>query len=967
MKTLTQLFITGLFGIGLLFFSLHTASAQGGVLGKLKDKVKEKTKEKKQQIEEDIKEAGQDLISQQFEEMRNAYDSTNFSFAIALSDNSGLYEHQERAEKYKKNLVRVTDLMGLTEDQSQDALKLGKDYNELGQFSYANYRFKRAEYFFILAKAKFEEANAQQTIFYPKVIANLGLLYLTTARYEDALNANQSALNVRKDNQGTQNTGYATALNNLAMTYKNTGKYTEAEQYFEEALQITAATEGKKSITYAIVLNNKGMLFQMIGRYEQAENLLKEALEIAKGTLKESSNNYQRMLLNLALLYQDQKKYDAANAIFQDALVLKEKRLGGRNHPDLAHLLNLQASLYLEMQKDTEVESLLQEALRIYEKRFGNTHPAYANTASNLGNFYRSKGKNSEAEILLKQALEIRLNTLGENHPDYNQAQENLAILYWQMGKTNQAAQYYKKVIKGNQDFIRAYFPAMSEVEKEKYWNKLRPTFTRFYSFATDFGAEDPSLLQEMYQAHLSTKAILLSTTSKIKQSILQSKNEQLIKEYQQWIQQKEQLVKYYTYSKEELQNEGINLDSLENANNALEKNISQSVPTLFEPVKTYEDIAKHLKDGEASIDIISFRHFEGRFTDETHYAFLIADKAHPQTPQLVLLKNGNELDLKYYKYYRNSIKAQKEDKYSYAQFWQPIESKIANKSKLFVSLDGVYHQISLQTLQKPDGKYLIDEKSFIFLTNTKDIFQRPNTSKTNKEKQDAILIGFPDYGSQGTVTPLPGTKAEVQNIAQILQKSGHQSVMLTNQQASETALKKVKNPSILHVATHGYFMDDPINTGNQKIFGIEIEKARQNPLLRSGIFLANAEQGIKGRDNRQLQNEDNGILTAYEASSLELTNTTVVMSACETGLGDVKAGEGVYGLQRALQIAGADLVIMSLWTVSDEATKELMTLFYQNYVRTGNKALSFKEAQTSLKSKFKNPYYWGAFVMVGR
>ncbi len=948
-----------------LVLFLQQAGLAQGILGKIKDKAKDASKREAKKVQQDSESKTNKSLSESFAEMRNGYDSTNFNFAIALSDNSGLYEYEERFEKYKKNLVRTTDFMGLTKDRStQQPLELARTYNDLGQFSYANNRFKRAEGLFKLSKTELENKQAQNTIYYPKVIGNLGLLYLTFGRYDDAYQANVEALELRKNLLGENSTAYATSLNNLAMTYKSLGQYNEAEQHFNQALEVIKKSEGKESISYAIVLNNKGMLFQTIGRYAEAESLLKEALEVAKNTLREKSNNYQRMLVNLALLYQDQKKYDQADKILQDAVKLKEKRLGNRNHPDLAHMLNLQASLYVEMGKDAQVEQLLQEALRIYEKQFGTQHPAYANTASNLGNFYRVKDRLSEAETLLTQALETRKTTLGEKHPDYNKSKEDLALLYWQMQKIAEAAKLYREVLAQNQAFIKTYFPPMSEVEKERYWDKLRPTFLRFYSFATDNATQEPTLLRDMYEAHLATKAILLSTTSKIKNEIINSKDAQLIKEYQQWTAQKELLVKYYAYSKEELSNDNINLDSLERAANTSEKSISARIPQLFESPKTYQELVSKLQPNEAAIDIISFQHFDKLFTDQTHYAFLIAGKDTPNAPLLVLKENGNDLDQKFYKYYRNTIQNQKEDKYSYEKFWAEIDSKLTNKNKLYISLDGVYNQISLNTLQKPNGKYLIEEKTFVFLTNNKDLIQnKVVTSNTSKE---ALLIGFPEYGNTGTITPLPGTKVEVQNIDRMLKQYGYKATTLTAQQATETALKNVSNPSILHIATHGYFLDDPINTGNNKVFGIEIEKARENPLLRSGIFLANAESGLTGQSSKQVKIEDNGVLTAFEAANLSLQNTTVVLSACETGLGDVKVGEGVYGLQRALQIAGADIIIMSLWTVSDEATQELMTLFYKNYLATKDKTKSFRLAQTQLKAKHNAPYFWGAFVMIG-
>jgi CHAT domain-containing protein len=181
---------------------------------------------------------------------------------------------------------------------------------------------------------------------------------------------------------------------------------------------------------------------------------------------------------------------------------------------------------------------------------------------------------------------------------------------------------------------------------------------------------------------------------------------------------------------------------------------------------------------------------------------------------------------------------------------------------------------------------------------------------------------------------------------------------------ATETKIKAIKSPNILHIATHGYFLADVSKMETNKVLGIDISVAKENPLLRSGLLLANCDNVFD--ENYRATGPDNGVLTAYEAMSLNLDKTDlVVLSACETGLGSVKQGEGVYGLQRAFLIAGAKSIIMSLWSVSDEATMELMTNFYSNYAKTGNKQVAFVDAQKKLKTKYKDPFYWSAFVML--
>jgi CHAT domain-containing protein len=225
-------------------------------------------------------------------------------------------------------------------------------------------------------------------------------------------------------------------------------------------------------------------------------------------------------------------------------------------------------------------------------------------------------------------------------------------------------------------------------------------------------------------------------------------------------------------------------------------------------------------------------------------------------------------------------------------------------------------------------------------------------------------LLGFPDYAT-ADISSLPGTKTEVDAVAKLLKVSGYQVNQVMEKNATESNVKKLKGPTLVHIATHGYFLQDVEGAGGS-VFGVNAENASNNPLLRSGLILAGAGHAISG-GGTDISSNDNGVLTAYEAMNLNLEGTNlVVLSACETGLGDVKSGEGVYGLQRAFLVAGADAMIMSLWKVDDAATQQLMTSFYTNWLKLGNKQKAFKQAQLQLMTKYKDPYYWGAFVMMG-
>jgi CHAT domain-containing protein len=361
--------------------------------------------------------------------------------------------------------------------------------------------------------------------------------------------------------------------------------------------------------------------------------------------------------------------------------------------------------------------------------------------------------------------------------------------------------------------------------------------------------------------------------------------------------------------------------------------------------------------------EIIRVRKYEQNFTADSRYIALILTKG-IELPKIVILDNGQQLDTRYSKYYRNAIQQKIADEYSYDQYWSKIEPELKGQKGIYISPDGVYNQLNLNTLKKPGGDYVINRFDLTILGNSKDLINLKK-KKAGAAKKNATLLGFPDYAGN-SIAALPGTKVEIAGISKILKASGYQVNQFTQKTATEANLKNVKGPALMHIATHGYFLKD-VDQGSSA-FGVHLENANDNPLLRSGLMLAGAANTVSGTAMPNLGSNDNGILTAYEAMNLNLTGTSlIVLSACETGLGDVKAGEGVYGLQRAFLVAGAEALIMSLWKVDDAATQQLMTTFYSNWIKTGNKQKAFKQAQLQLMTKYKEPYYWGAFVMMGQ
>ncbi len=914
-------------------------------------------------VKQDAIQKTKDAGEKKMDDSRKEYDESNFNYAISFSDNAGLFETKEKSDRLKNTMIEGYKV-GTNKDDKDLTVDRGKNFNNSGELAFATNKFRTAEFNFKQAMFIYEKNGATRTADYALAESNLALLYQTTGRYTKAEKHSDLALALRKS-LDEKSAAYAASENNKAVLLKDEGKYNEAEELINKAIEDNGSALGKTSVPYAIALNNKAMLLQLLGRNSDAEKLMNEVLAITKDQLKESSSNYIRLTINLALLYQDMGKLPESETIYLNAIKLKEKKLG-KNHPDYAYLKRGLASLYLQMGKTTEVETLLKEAQDIYKKKLGEKHPATIATTVDLGNYYRMNNKLTEAEPLLVSAEKMRGELLGKTHPDYIRSLEDLAILQWQKNNIKDAAVNYTIVMDATMKYIDTYFAPMSESEKGKFWDKIFPRLQRFNSFVVDGSASNPELVGQMFNYQLKTKALLLSSTNKVKNAILSGGNEELKGLYTQWLDQKELLARLYTLSKEELVDEKINLDSLERETNSLEKTLSSQSNAFKERYSggstTFSDLEKLLAPDEAIVDIIEFNKYNGVFTKEIYYTTLVLTQNATQ-PVLLVNKNGVELESFDIKYYRGNVKNLKQDTDSYGKFWAEIDKAIAGKKTIYISLDGAYNQISLNTLKDATGKYLIDTKNLVLVTNSKDVILLKK-APLNGAIKTATLFGFPNYGSEGIIPALPGTKKEIDNINPILKTNNYKTTVFQGLEATETNVKLSKT-GVLHIATHGFFLANTNAIEDEKVLGIETSKAKNNPLHRSGLLLANCEQVFDGTSD--LSNKDNGILTAYETMNMSLDNTQlVVLSACETGLGDIKAGEGVYGLQRAFQVAGAKAIIMSLWQVSDDATMELMTNFYKNYVISGNKQDAFIKAQKQIKLKYKEPFYWGAFVLIG-
>ncbi len=897
-----------------------------------------------------------------------SYDVTDFNYAIAFGDNSTPHESKGNLKQARSFAYYLADPTNVTNVPPK--IK-GQNYNYTGEILYVSGSYKMSEKSFLKAEKIYNDEQLSDSAFANLTLSNLGLLYHTTGRYTLAEEYTKNALTKRE--QSSDKTGYAASLNNLAVLYKDMGLYTDAETYIIKAENHLKSSGETQTVQYAVVLNNHAMINQMTGKYTDAEKLMKQSLEIAGKEIKEKSVTFVRLQVNLALLYQLTKRYEEAEKTYDEATKIMKKKLG-KNHPDYAVLLRNKASLYQQMKRFEQVENLLKEAREIYSSQFGKEHPSYAQVTYETALFYQSQNRLEEAEPLLNEALTIQQKTLSEHHPNIALTFENMAILYWQKEDFINAAEWYRKSLNEYSYQINTFFPVMNDYEKTEFWKNIQAKFIRFYNFALDAETAVPEITEDVYNYHIATKALLLNSSRKVKARILNSGNQELIANYKNWQGTKNWLAKLYSYTNEELAEEKINIDSLETLVKNLEKELTVASKDFKDANELssadYKKIANALKPGEAAIELIRINSYSYLFPkSQIHYIGLVLRNDNKK-PEMIFFKDGDDMESSQSDEYQATIHSGKSMAPFYDYYWKPVDELTLNDKKLYVSVDGIYNQVNINTILMPSGKSLVELKDVRFVSNTKDILTFK--TKTNNQKT-AFLLGFPDYkldlpDNLARLNPLPGTQKEVQAIQNLLKSNAWQVSSVFEKQATEGNLKKVKNPYILHIATHGYFLENTVDPSEEtRAFGIEPMKAYENPLLRSGLLLAGADRTVNEMNTKDNKDNDDGILNAFEAMILNLDQTDlVVLSACQTGLGEIKNGEGVYGLQRSFQIAGAKSVITSLWEVSDEGTQDLMSAFYKYWLLSGNKHDAFRKAQLEIKQKYQYPYYWGAFVLVG-
>ncbi len=507
------------------------------------------------------------------------------------------------------------------------------------------------------------------------------------------------------------------------------GEYTEAEKSTRRARDIAVAQFGANSSRTAFCKKQLAAIYTSLGDYNKALDHINSSISIQKYVYGSDHIEVAKSLSQLALIkFYKNEPPKTIEPIFNESKKIIADKIGNRT-PMYADVIKDLSIIYIEQNRfDDAFNSLtLAETIwkaRVKDKRNLNLADIYALT----GDVYYQQKNYKKAEEKYNQAKKLYEGFFSDEHPDYVQVLSKLSKVYYMQGDKRRAKKTSQEVINNYDNFIKTYFASLSEREKSEYWNTIKTDYEFFNTIAIEFKDEDPKLIEQVYNNALSTKAILLNSSIKIRQTILNGNNEKLKKNYLDWLAKKEFLTTVLSMSTEQLVENEIDPALLIDEVELLEKQLSEGSELFGNDADknkvAWQNVQDVLAPDEVAIEMIRFRYFDHIFTDSIIYmGVYVKNSKELKTPGMFVINNGKDLEGKYFKVYRNSIIYRIKDKYSNKQYWKPIIDVVGNTSSIYLSADGVYNQINLEAIPTSNDKYVLDNSNIVLVSNTKDLF----------------------------------------------------------------------------------------------------------------------------------------------------------------------------------------------------------------------------------------------------
>ncbi len=894
----------------------------------------------------------------------------------------------------------------------------GTALHNLGRARYLNNDLRGAEKTFLQA---FEIRNAAQGSNHPDVaqtLAGLATVYRELGDLEQARRRAEAAILIYQ-NAGTNDPeGAANALETLGAVEMERGNYARAAEYFKNAIGAYAAAFGKDSQQVGMAANNLAQVFAEQGDYREAERGYQAAISVLSAKLGADHPDVALVRSNLAELLLDKGDFPSAEAVVRPAIEIYEKRFGKRdaslvkplgvlarvlkmkqefpaaevlllrveeieratapNTPRHAATLAALGAFYRDRDQAERSSDYFRRALAIYEKAYGPQHPSVASMVTSLASADALAGHWPEARKGYERALAMDERAYGAEHPTIGQDLLNLAGAAAALGDAAQAAKLLERASTLRDKYLSTMMLEGSEHDRRAVYASLYTETQYAFSMHLDWAPKDQKFAELAYQTLLRRKGRLVEELGRdvaLARASDDPKTRSLLGELGTARTQLSRLVLSPHKPEDEV--------TLRARILGLERDLSEasaSYRASSQPVTTAQ-VAAALPEGTALVEYVKYYPFNLK-AHKTSEAW-----GKPEYAAYVLTHDGALSWLKLgasapidaaVDELRKKIRDRGSDPRAEARrvdelVFQPLRTLLPRERELFVSTDGALSVLPFAALIDEKGHYAVERFLFTFVASGRDLLRMQAPSPKGGE---ALVVGNPSYDDEQAPTepalggqrgmslaedvfmPLPGTQLEAETVAKELGGAK----LVTGKAATTSLLGTLHGPRVLHIATHGFFVAkkaNPAPAGEGALLGGVLPNV-DDPFVRSGL-------AFSGANNRKRQ--DDGLLSAYEAASLDLSGTRlVVLSACETGLGEIVDGLEVQGLGRAFSIAGAESVLMSLWKVDDSATRELMTGYYSRLAKGGGRAESLRDVQRDFlaDSKRAHPYFWAAFELNG-
>ncbi|MEP7306513.1 MAG: CHAT domain-containing tetratricopeptide repeat protein [Acidobacteriota bacterium] len=753
----------------------------------------------------------------------------------------------------------------------------------------------------------------------------------------------RQALDVVERTLGAENPWYVSCLVRLGDLRESAGDLAQEEQIVRRALAISERIEDTDSVQYAGLLNNLGEVFRHKQDYAQAEQFFKRSLVLTERLLGPDNYSLATALQNLGIVARERKDYSTAKAYNTRALAIRE-RVVGPDHPDVAHILTNLANIYRATGDYAGSLTTHLRALRIWENAAGPYQQVTLLSVGNIAKTYAAQGDMANALVYQRRSDAIVEKQLTLNLAVGSERQK-LAFVGNVSERTDRTISLHLKQAPGDPDAGALAMLVLLQ-RKGRVLDAMTDTLAAVRGRVA--GVRDQALLDQLRNSTARLAKLALSPPDR---------------------------------SQGEARDHAIK--DLESQKERIEAELSEHIVEFRAQNQsvTVEAVQAAMPADAALLEFAIFRPFDPKaernveaYGSPRYAVYVLRKHAAPRGFDLGPVGGIDEsIDA-----LRQAVRdPRRKDSPAHARavddlVMRPLRAWLGDAKRLLISADGELNLVPFEALVDDQGQYLIERYAITYLTSGRDLLRmqvrRPNGRRP-------LILADPLFGEppvappNGPVLQVASTRAPRRILtpdraassmyfaplaasaeeARAIKGLFPEAALLTGARATKATLQRAEAPRILHIASHGFFLQD----GERG--------SAENPLLRSGLALAGA--------NAARSSHEDGILTALEASGLNLWGTKLVtLSACDTGVGEVRDGEGVYGLRRAFVLAGAETVVMSLWPVSDSLARETMVAYYTGLRAGLGRGDALRQAKLAMLKRQgrQHPFYWASFIQSG-